>query len=191
MAYKGTCIICGREFIGKQPHQKTCSRECRKKWDIIRWREWHRENRSREPKQEITKNCAVCKKEFKTKNDARIYCSQNCRRKAESIRRALNRVQKREVINKKVCKKCGKELVTKGKYCPECVQQLLSERKISLCWDCVNAYADRCEWIGKLEKVWDEAIEKETPRSDGRDVYTIYTVIKCKRFVPEEEKAVG
>ncbi|GAV24788.1 hypothetical protein ciss_07210 [Carboxydothermus islandicus] len=66
-----------------------------------------------------------------------------------------------------------------------------NDKRKSLFWDCKNAYADKCEWVGNLTKVWKKAIEKETPRSDGRDVYTIYTVIKCKHFVPEEEKAVG
>ena len=67
------------------------------------------------------------------------------------------------------------------------------KRKISLCWDCKNAYVDKCEWVGRLEKIWDKAIEREIPRSDGRDIFTVYTVTKCKHFKPDTDitKAVG
>lgn len=63
----------------------------------------------------------------------------------------------------------------------------------SLCWDCVNGYASRCDWIGKMKPVWDRAEEEKRKysKSQSRKIreeggeYTIYHVSKCKNFEKE------
>lgn len=50
----------------------------------------------------------------------------------------------------------------------------------SLCWECGNAYANRCAWIGSMTPVWEQAIkESRVAATKGRKVYV---VTECKHY---------
>jgi len=53
----------------------------------------------------------------------------------------------------------------------------------SICWNCKNGRADRCDWIDKKEKVWEKAREEIRGRNWGP--FKVWTVQECKRYDPE------
>lgn len=65
----------------------------------------------------------------------------------------------------------------------------------SICWDCKNARAHLCAWIGRGEKIWDEADKQERASNISikyykgkKPTHTVYIVKRCKYFDPEGEK---
>lgn len=54
----------------------------------------------------------------------------------------------------------------------------------SLCWDCKNAYANKCKWIRNFKHTWDEADILCIQYKNRTGV--VYRVKKCKNFIPEE-----
>lgn len=54
------------------------------------------------------------------------------------------------------------------------------------CWDCKNAYAHKCPWIGQMKPVWDKA--KKEKKKAQHTTYTVYSVQKCRHFEPEEKR---
>ena len=68
--------------------------------------------------------------------------------------------------------------------------------KESMCWDCANARAHICPWIGKGEKIW--AIAKEEKRKllkykqkKGKSEYTVHIVEECQHYKPDEKRKAG
>lgn len=58
-------------------------------------------------------------------------------------------------------------------------------RRDSWCWDCKNAYAHKCPWIGQMKPVWDKAKKEKKAQ---HTTYTVYSVQKCRHFEPEEKR---
>lgn len=52
---------------------------------------------------------------------------------------------------------------------------------MSICWECRNARADRCAWIGRKKRVWKRATEKRC-----RQDQDIWIVQECNLFDPEK-----
>lgn len=63
----------------------------------------------------------------------------------------------------------------------------------SICWNCKNARANLCAWIGRGEKIWDRG--KKEKRSLPKSCQTknkkytfVYIVQDCKYFKPEGKR---
>ena len=54
--------------------------------------------------------------------------------------------------------------------------------KPTLCWDCDNAYALKCDWITFGKEVWDKA-KKRKCIWDGYKEVELVQVLECKHFV--------
>jgi len=51
--------------------------------------------------------------------------------------------------------------------------------KESICWDCKNAYASKCEWVRNGKPVWEKASkEKRYSYPDGN--INVWIVEECK-----------
>ena len=60
----------------------------------------------------------------------------------------------------------------------------------SICWDCKNARAHICPWIGRREKIWDRG-KKEKRSSNTKKTkrsIDVYIVTECKHFKPEGKR---
>lgn len=58
---------------------------------------------------------------------------------------------------------------------------------ISICFDCKNARADRCEWVSDLKKVWTKAVQVKLESLHGPEEY-VWRVIECPNFEKEPER---
>ncbi|GEM_PF-4469207 len=117
------CIICGKEFI-RIGHQKTCSPECRKKWQtkyMQKWWDKHYGNR--------TIACVICGKEFESRY-GRITCSTECQEK-RSKQIDSSWYTKNYHLKIKTCVICGKKFSGRGrsKVCSdECLEKYKKQK---------------------------------------------------------------
>lgn len=51
----------------------------------------------------------------------------------------------------------------------------------SICWDCANAYVDRCAWVKDGIQIWERAVSV-AGRNHGDAAYSVQ---ECKYFVLE------
>ena len=63
----------------------------------------------------------------------------------------------------------------------------------SICWDCKNARAHLCAWIGRGEKIWSGAKSAKrkllkSKQRPGKEHYTVYAVEECQYFKPEDKR---
>ena len=63
----------------------------------------------------------------------------------------------------------------------------------SICWDCKNARAHLCAWIGKKKRIWSrgKAEKRSLPPSsqtESKKYVMVYIVHKCPYFQPEGKK---
>lgn len=104
------CIICGEDFIPKNPLQKVCDKEECKLERNYRYRkgvlkDYFDKNADKYSFKKInqTKICPVCKNEFVTTSWNQIYCSRKCR---EEVCKSLN---PNSLMYEKECIICGKK----------------------------------------------------------------------------------
>jgi len=86
-----------------------------------------------------------------------------------------------------IARACGVTVYTIQKWREN--NELERNLQESICWNCKNARAKKCAWIGRMEKVWDKARKETRVANQGR--CEIYFVEKCKNFEPEVRKAAG
>lgn len=54
----------------------------------------------------------------------------------------------------------------------------------SICWECDNAYAHKCDWIKRMKKIWNDAITIEDCIVPGT---LFYKVTNCDHFIPDKK----
>lgn len=91
------CEYCGAEFEPRQPHQKYCSVQCRRRAQY---------ERTYKPRSIGKKTCVVCGKEFDTNNAAKKYCSPEC------YRAAFPSKYKKHNLRQATCPVCGAQFAT-------------------------------------------------------------------------------
>ena len=62
-----------------------------------------------------------------------------------------------------------------------------------ICWDCKNARANLCAWIGRGEKIWDGGKKEKRSLTPSRQTKNkkynfVYIVQDCKHFKPEGKR---
>jgi hypothetical protein len=60
----------------------------------------------------------------------------------------------------------------------------------TLCWDCDNAYALKCDWITFGKEVWDKAKKRKYIAANGEEMELVQ-VIECKHFAPDRRLRGG
>lgn len=60
----------------------------------------------------------------------------------------------------------------------------------TLCWDCDNAYALKCDWITFGKEVWDKARKRKCVW-DGYKEVELVQVLECKHFVLDKRLRGG
>lgn len=66
-------------------------------------------------------------------------------------------------------------------------ENLMIQDKPTLCWNCKNATADKCDWVGKYKPI-DGWIAENTEIKCGYCTIDSYLVIKCPNFQPDKKK---
>ena len=108
MDSEATCSICGAGFKRHRGHQKTCSKECAHKNQLLLNRKWRQ--RLREERQAASGaananlRCSICGAEFRRVNGTQKTCSTKC--SLENTRRLR---QQRHIKTTRACAACGSE----------------------------------------------------------------------------------
>ena len=60
----------------------------------------------------------------------------------------------------------------------------------SICWDCKNARAHLCAWIGRGEKIWDGGKKEKRSANTKKTKSRIYVhiVTECRYFEPDAKR---
>ncbi|MBF0290340.1 MAG: hypothetical protein HQM14_21210 [SAR324 cluster bacterium] len=131
--WKMTCHQCGKEFIGKSPAQKFCTKWCKTKANP-------------KPKP-VMANCKECGKRFKKGNNAK-FCSKDCSSKYKEKNRPHGHIG--SIDN---CKKCGKPFTVLSPihaYCShECCMVKYKSTGTKDCKSCGKPFTPKKSYAAK------------------------------------------